>query len=68
MKIILILGGLNVFKTKNMASTTQTRAKTARDLTTVQILFYLERYDLTGSETSLCGGILGQSVPSGEHI
>ena len=58
MKIILILGGLNVL-IKNMASTTQTRAMTARDLTTVQILFYLESYDLTGSETSLCGGILG---------
>ena len=41
-----------------MASTTQTRAVAARDLTTVQFV-YLEGYDLTGSDTSLSGGMIG---------
>ena len=43
-----------------------TKAGTARDLTTG--LIYGESYELTGSVTSLIGGILGLSVPSGEHI
>ena len=29
---------------------------------------YLDSYDLTGTGTSLIGGILGRSVPSGEHM
>ena len=42
-------------------------AETARDLTTVHFI-YLDRYDLTGTDTSLNGGIEGRSVPSGEHM
>ena len=45
----------------------QTRAETARDLTTVHFI-YLDSYDLSGTGTSLIGGILGRSVPSGEHM
>ena len=53
--------------TQNITSTNKQMAETARDLTTVHFI-YLDSYDLSGTGTSLIGGILGRSVPSGEHM